>query len=247
MLGMTQLASGLDGFYLPDHVQGEYVAGAQRDIMVTRAFQSMLNDLDPHLRVFWVPEAATSFEHPGRWHIGRFGVRDELNAYWVVQTPEGTYCEPQQMHFDRLLQMDTFRDAKRAYQKLQQARTDRQLRRRKEFEARREAFRELLTERLDHIFDTRIAVTGGMKSRAIGASPLLDAKGRPMLLDADKPATEERAVDQGDLAAALELGREKVREKHLNEISIGTRPLTPQQVNRALLRTARAASRELHP
>ena len=199
---------------LPGHLEGEHVAGYEHDVQIASVFNAMLKTLDPYLRCFWVSPNSETFEHPGRWHVARFhhGGNDELNAYWVIQTPDGKYCEPQQMHFDRLLQMDTFRDAKRAYEKLQKARTDRQERRRKQFEETREYFRELLTERLAHIQDARIAITPGMKARSEGKQ-LLGPDGAPVTLDADKPATERdlnlslpKAAMPGAKIAALAAG-----------------------------------------
>lgn len=187
-----------DTLILPDHAADEYVDGLDYDIWVAKAFNDMLRQLDPHLRCFFARPNSTSFEHPGRWHIARLhpSGNDELNQYFVVQTPEGEYTTPQQYHFDRLVERDVGRDAKRAYEKMQNARNERQAKRLKNFEDKRREFRELLEERLAHVYGTRIAVTGGMKERA-GGRQLLDAKGNPIALSQDRPR-EDALADKLD-------------------------------------------------
>lgn len=163
---------------LPGHASDEYEMGAARDIHVAKEFRALLKSLDDWLDLIWVKEGATNFEHPGRWHIVRWhpGGNPELNVYWVVQTPDGAYCIPNQTHLDALMKMDT--RTRDVYRGIQEGRSRKKEERRKAFEAKREEFRETLLERLSHVFDTRIAVTPAMKARATGG--LLGPDGEPI-------------------------------------------------------------------
>ena len=152
-----------DHMILPGHVSDEYETGANAaaagpDISQAMAFRDVLKALDPYLDLIWVREGAVNFPVAARWYMVRWhpGGNDELNAYWVVQNPDGSYCPPDDRHIEALRRIDSH--SRNAYEELRQRRTDRQAARRKEFDARREAFKELLLERISHLHDARISV-----------------------------------------------------------------------------------------
>lgn len=152
---------------LPDHAVDEF--DPKPDIEVARAFDRLLQSLDDKLRCFWVKPDAKSFENPGRWHIARLHSNPELNAYWVVQNEDGSYCEPQQRHLDRLKAMDSH--TRNVLEDIHKLRRTRDIERHKAFMERRREFREKLEERLDHIYNARISVPripGAMVQRGKG-------------------------------------------------------------------------------
>lgn len=171
-----------DTIFLPGHHVDEATDGAFADLAVAQAFNKLLKAIDPCLKLAWVPENAASFENPGRWHIVRENPHNpEFNTYWVVQTPDGRYCEPQEMHLERLKAMDTFA-GKRMDLEIANARSERKKRAAQRMEDARREFRETLAERLDHIYDARIAISPAMKDRAMAPTPkaLLGPDGKPV-------------------------------------------------------------------
>jgi hypothetical protein len=144
---------------LPGHVVDEFTDGIEHDIAVAQAFNKLLHEIDPQLKCFWVKEGAKSFGNPGRWHIVRqHPHNDELNTYWCVSKPDGSYCVPDDSHLRALKAMDTHTGA-HTYDTVQQARTSKALAKEKAFEEKRREFREKLAERASHLFDARISVS----------------------------------------------------------------------------------------
>lgn len=139
---------------IPGHAAEEY--DPQPDARIAYELNTLLRIIDDRLRCFWVRVNATSFEHPGRWHIGRFHSNPEFNTYWVICNEDGSYCEPQERHLQRLLQYDTH--ARNRYADIEKARTTRKAEKRKQMEDTRARFRDELQDRLDHLYDARIAV-----------------------------------------------------------------------------------------
>jgi hypothetical protein len=144
---------------IPGHAAEEF--DATHDIAVARAFDEMLKTLDPRLRCFWVKADSVNFENPGRWHVGFFHSNPELRTYFVVQDPDGSYCEPSERHFEELKRRDSW--TRNAYSDIERARAQRKGRAVRAFEEKRREFREKLLDRLGHIHDSRISVP-----RAIG-------------------------------------------------------------------------------
>jgi hypothetical protein len=144
----------LSSLLLPDQHVDEF--DPQPDIEIARAFDRLLRQIDDRLRCFWVKTDATSFEHPGRWHIARLHPNPELCAYWVIQHDDGSYCEPQERHLERLKAMDSH--TRNVLEGMRQRRRDRDAARRKAFDETRREFREKLLDRLDHLYNARISV-----------------------------------------------------------------------------------------
>lgn len=155
---------------LPGHVVDEYEGGAERDIGIAQAFNRVLKELDPQLRLFWVKPGATSFEDPGRWHVARVHEHNpELNTYFVINdgTPERGYAAPSDSDIEALKAIDVS-TGQRTYGQIEAARTAKQKARDKAFEERRREFREKLSERLSHLYDPKVAISGDMKDRFDG-------------------------------------------------------------------------------
>lgn len=135
---------------LPGHSVDEM---AIADIGVAMKFEETLRAIDDRLRCFWVKPDATSFDNPGRWHIGFLHGNPELNQYWVIQNDDGSYCEPQDRHLARLQAADTSRFD--VYARITQNRAEAAKARQKAFEEKRREFREKALERLDFIHGPR--------------------------------------------------------------------------------------------
>jgi hypothetical protein len=139
---------------IPGHAAEEF--DPNPDARIAYELNTLLRIIDDRLRCFWVRVNATSFEYPGRWHIGRFHTNPEFNTYWVICNEDGSYCEPQERHLQRLLQYDTH--ARNRYQDIEKARSTRKAEKRKQLEDTRRRFREELLDRLEHIANGRISV-----------------------------------------------------------------------------------------
>lgn len=152
--------------FIPGMYVDEVQDGAERDVEMARAFNAMLKAIDETLTLAWVsPHVESGYEHKGRWHIVRVHPHHpELNTFWVIQTPEGEYCEPQEMHLQRLQAMDTY-TGKRTYRDFERARGERKRKAAAKFEEKRREFRELALERVNHVLDARIAVPGKYKDQ----------------------------------------------------------------------------------
>lgn len=141
-------------FVVPGHLADEFDPMA--DIEVARSFNRLLQSIDDKLFCFWVKPDAEAFDHPGRWHIGRLHSNVELNTYWVCETPEGGYREPNESDLEWLREHDSHtRDvlaAMRERRKLKDAA------KRQRFEEIRREFREKLKERLDYNYSSQILV-----------------------------------------------------------------------------------------
>jgi hypothetical protein len=141
---------------LPDHAADEHQRAVEHDVAIAHAFGRLLRELDPQLTLFWVKSDSTSFENPGRWHIGRLHSNPELNTYWVIQNEDGSYCEPQERHLERLRAMDSH--SRNVMEDMRRRRKLRHQAARQRFDERRAMFRELLEERLAHIYGSSIRV-----------------------------------------------------------------------------------------
>jgi hypothetical protein len=167
-------------FLLPGHYADEF--DPNPDIAVARAFDRLLKALDDKLFCFWVKADAVNFENPGRWHVGRLHSNPELNTYWVIQNADGSYCEPQERHLLELKRMDTH--SRNVLADVEQARSTRQLAKRKEFEETRREFREKLAERLDSLYDAHVSVPRipGAEVAHVGGGLLTVTKPKPRTL-----------------------------------------------------------------
>lgn len=152
---------------LPGHVVDEYEGGIEHDIAVAQSFNKLLRALDPQLRLFWVKPDATSFTDPGRWHIARVHEHNpELNTYFVIHdgTPAKGYAAPSDKDIEALKAIDVS-TGQRTYSQIEGARTAKQKAREKAFEEKRRQFRETLTERISHLYDPKVSITGAMKDK----------------------------------------------------------------------------------
>lgn len=171
-------------FLLPGHAVDEFDPAP--DITVAKAFDDLLQTLDKRLRCIWVRENATSFANPGRWHIARFHSNPELSAYWLIQNEDGSYCEPQMRHFERLQAMDTW-TGRRTYQDFVDARSAKKRKQAQAFEEKRREFREKLDERLRHIQNARISVPALPKPMVIERDKTLVLPNGSAIKDVAKP------------------------------------------------------------
>lgn len=128
-------------------------------------FRRALKQIDSRLDLIYAKEGAKALKG-NRWYIIRRN--DNLPPQlWEIEDENGEYCEPDERHMRRFLEGDTARHPD-LYRKFEQARVDRKLRAEKAIEDKSEEFRSKLGERLNHVFDGRIAVTGTMKAIAAG-------------------------------------------------------------------------------
>jgi hypothetical protein len=89
------------------------------------------------------------------------------DQFWVIQDDDGSYCEPDERHFQRFVEGDTAAHPD-VYRKIRRKREEAALRVEKTIERKRDEFRTKLGERLAHIFDTQIAITGVHKELLAG-------------------------------------------------------------------------------
>jgi hypothetical protein len=126
-------------------------------------FRAYLQDIDSRLDLVWVKDQAASFpEHCwNRWLMVRWN-EGAPPTFWVVQDPDGGYCEPDERHLEALRAIDSAArpDVWRRHQQ-SVARRNADAQWRKDETHRR--FREELADRLDHIFDARIAVPASVE------------------------------------------------------------------------------------
>ncbi len=152
---------------LPGHRVDEMTDGIEHDVAVAQRFGELLRALDDRLRLFWVKPDATSFSDPGRWHIAWVHPHNpELNTYFVVKGENGEYAPPTDSDIEALQRIDTY-SGRRSYQQIANARTRKQEAKDKAFEEKRREFRETLTDRLAHLYDPRVAITGAMKDKLV--------------------------------------------------------------------------------
>jgi hypothetical protein len=185
---MSLLVAG----HAPDEMDVDFARVAE----IGRAFDQMLQTLDPQLRLVWVKEGAQNFEDPGRWHIVRFHNNPELSAYWVIQNEDGSYCEPQMRHFERLQQMDTH--TRDVMESIRQRRKAKDAARRKHFDEKRRMFRELLEERLEQIAGSSISVPRDI--HVVRKQP-------PVIVTGEKPAVHDLEVISSDRGSGHKKGR----------------------------------------
>lgn len=135
-------------------------------------FCRYLKQIDSRLDLVFAKAHATWTPHPGRWHIIR---RNEGApwSFWAVLAEDGeSYSEPYERHLQALKARDSAANP-RLWEEHRKAvareRLDRQLR----ADERHAQFREGLSDRLDHLFDARIATDGAAGStleRILGAA-----------------------------------------------------------------------------
>lgn len=127
------------------------------DIAAAALFRRRIKDLDPRLDLIFVKEGAKHFPISPRWYIIR---RNELvtPTFWVIETPEGEYCMPTELHYQGLLKLDTWSSRRSVVDevKAKQERKKRDKEKRKA--ALSEQFRETLLDRLEHLANPRVAV-----------------------------------------------------------------------------------------
>lgn len=89
---------------IPDSVAHERVNAqmerqASFDMEEAKRWTEELKRIDPTLEVAWVPEQATEFDYPGRWHVRKV-LPDEYDEWWpllrgaVGGTPADGYIGP---------------------------------------------------------------------------------------------------------------------------------------------------------
>jgi len=165
---ITQRDSGL---YAPGTVNeaNEEWTEAQESSSKAIAFRRLLKEVDPRLDLLWVKENAEFFPIACRWYIVRWNENVDA-SYWVIQTDDGEYSDPEMEHFNRLRQNDTANvDVWEEYQK---ARVSREKSSANRLEELRREFREKLTERLDHIYNASVPITNKPKSMQSNKSAL---------------------------------------------------------------------------
>lgn len=135
-------------------------AEAERVIEFTNRLKAIDDRLDCFLCPVTIPEEDL--------YIGFYYIRrrndDGSTSTWRVQGPNGGFVEPNDRILDRFREYDTWAHAD--VLKRMRAEAERK-RREREWQAQETGreFEEKLTERLKHVLDTQIAVTGAMKDR----------------------------------------------------------------------------------
>lgn len=98
---------------------------AVKDIAEAARWTDELRRIDPTLSVVWVPEEATNFDHPGRWHL-RKQIPGTYDEWWPLLTESGGYRAPGSWLLDNLTASDMWnprvhRSRKEAREKHRQA------------------------------------------------------------------------------------------------------------------------------
>jgi hypothetical protein len=157
-------------FWLPETARDEWstVNEAERATLDAAIFDGLLKQIDPRLQLRWIKAGARSFPEDcwARWLIVRLN-EGTYPTYWVVQNPDGSYSEPDERHLEALRSLDEASHPgvyQRYRKRLAAEAADRQYRK---TEKRRE-FRETLLDRLNHVFDVRVAVTAAHKEKLSG-------------------------------------------------------------------------------
>lgn len=68
-------------------------AEATRHIAEAARLGEDLRHIDPYLSLHWVPEDATEFDDPGRWHVKK-EIPGDFDEWWPLIGPNGEYREP---------------------------------------------------------------------------------------------------------------------------------------------------------
>jgi hypothetical protein len=89
---------------VPSHLAQQEAASTQEinaamerqsvtDIAEALRWTEELRHIDPSLEVIWVPEQATEYDHPARWHI-RKKIPGDVDEWWPLLGPGGCYRAP---------------------------------------------------------------------------------------------------------------------------------------------------------
>jgi hypothetical protein len=151
--------------WLPENEDAEDLAhgDALGHIVKAQEFRAQLKAIDARLDLVWAKPGSQSVPQDERWYIIRRGDAG-LGGIWMVANPDGSYCDPDERHLEALMARDGNRHPD-VWRRVRAARMERKLMREKRREEQREQFRETLLDRLDHLYDARIAVTAEMRSR----------------------------------------------------------------------------------
>jgi len=151
---------------LPENVLDateEYVAAdAAHDVGMAIAFQAELKKRDSRLTLIFVKEGAETFPKSPRWYVVRRN-EETVDTYWVIEDEHGEYSEPRPIHLERLDQLDTTTGGRDPLRELAEKHMRKKLESEKKKADKSAEFRETLGERLDHVYDGRIAVPGEKK------------------------------------------------------------------------------------
>lgn len=78
---------------------------AVKDIAEAARWTEELKRIDPSLSVVWVPDVATNFDNPGRWHL-RKQIPGDYDEWWPLLTETGGYKAPGSWLLDTLSASD---------------------------------------------------------------------------------------------------------------------------------------------
>ena len=158
-MARLQLTSEPADVWLPDTFIREQADQAEEQLLKAVEFRRLLQAADERLDIRW--GGAPPWPIYPRWYIIRRSPQGRA-FFWVIQTEEGEYCEPQERHLNRLRESDLEVNPK-LWDKIMAEREAEKRRSQVAEATRHEHFRERLTEALAHIFDGHIPVTGGHK------------------------------------------------------------------------------------
>lgn len=137
-------------------------------------FRRLLQAANPRLDLRWGGGPPWPI-HP-RWYIV---MRDTegLAHFWVIQTPEGEYCEPEERHLNRLRESDLEVNP-RLIAQIKKRQEDERIAALKRGDDLHRQFRERLNEALGHLFDSSMPVSETSKRIAEGGITPSEAERR---------------------------------------------------------------------
>lgn len=160
-----------------------------RDIAEAARLTEELRRIDPGLSLHWVPEDATEFDDPGRWHVKK-EVPGDFDEWWPLLGEDGAYKEPGAWIFDALSANDMWNP--RVHRSKQEAREKH--RQAKQRAKAREAEQRQDEMALANRAAKRIRGDGGMTKRTdLLLPPAVAAERKVKMAEAERKAHEEEA------------------------------------------------------
>lgn len=142
-----------DSFLFPHQLRGDKRVAELRQ---------QLHGIDPQLDVVYAKPGAETVAKDDRWYIIR-RTDTGIGGMWLCEDENGEHAFPNHKHLEQLRAMDVNRNGDvNATLAKERKRAEEQAQKTKA--AKREAFREGLTERVAHNHDARIAVSKDLDS-----------------------------------------------------------------------------------
>lgn len=162
-------------FWLPETARESWASTGEMQVRAAEEFRLLLLSIDERLDLRFIKQNATNLpaEWRGHWVVLRHNGGGVPPTVLLVQDEKGLPCAPDERHLRALQERDAERHPD-VWRKVRMDSQERQRRSQLALEEKSAEFQESLLDRLDHLFDVRIAVTPRMKEKvapkeAVGA------------------------------------------------------------------------------